>query len=113
MQVGMKRKRPWGPNSRITPTVRTLTSVPIERVWHREDRVTCRDDNSHPGEVNPGGSHQNVNYSGSSSNQIDNYQVLVCLEERPKNHAAASLNQSSDRCQSRLQKSKSVIFTYT
>lgn len=88
MQVDMKSRRPWGLNSRITPIVRTLTSVPIERVWHREDRVTCRDDNSNPGEINPGGGHQNTSYSGISSNQMDNYHVLVCLKERLKNHAA-------------------------
>lgn len=84
----MKRRRLWGLNPRITPTVRTLTSVPTERVWHREDRVTCRDDNSHPGEVTPGSGHQNASYSGSPSNQMDKYHVLVCLKEKPKNHAA-------------------------
>lgn len=48
------------------------------------------DDNSHPGEVNPGGGHQNASYSGGSSNQMDNYlyHVLACLKERPKNRTA-------------------------
>lgn len=84
----MKSRRPWDLNSRITPIVRTSTSVPIERVQHREDRVTCRDGNSNPGEVNPGGGHQDASYSGISSNQMGNYQVLVCLKERSKNRAA-------------------------
>lgn len=45
------------------------------------------DDNSHSGEVNPGGGHQYATYSGSSSNQMGNYlyHVLECFKERSEN----------------------------
>lgn len=45
--VGLKKedeqeeREPGVPIARLTPAVRTLASVPIERVWHSEDRVTC------------------------------------------------------------------------
>lgn len=44
--VGMKKEdeeeRDLGvPIAGLAHTVRTSTSVPVERVWHSEDRATC------------------------------------------------------------------------